>query len=192
MRARSTWRGHQSGVAIEDNARALGYICWEIALVKARSLHEDYVYENDDQRVGVIREYLCFLVHVADRLVFDSLGAERRSRFIQTLGDAAARHLQRNLEDVYGRGVDYRNPFIELLNERIAEYSQHGFADRRPGYPMLRGLGRHAQNLMGEDQTNRWVIDQIMEIDAPDAVEQLQRGLDNLFASAPTGKREAP
>ena len=34
---------------------------------------------------------------------------------------------------------------------------------------------------MGTDQTNKWVIDQVMDIDAPQAVKSLRKSLDNLI-----------
>ncbi len=185
MRIRTNWRENHKQIGLEDNATALGYVCWQISLSKARGLHqEDFIYSNDEQRTGVIREYLCFLVHVADRLVYTGLNEEQRSVFVGTLADSTARHFQRNLEDVFGKGKDYRRDYINTLNERINEYSACRFDDAEPGYQMRRGLGRHVLNLMGDDQTNRWVIDQTMELDAPDAVNELKKGLDNLFGTA--------
>ncbi len=185
MRIRTHWRDNHKQINLEDNATALGYVCWQISLSKAKGLHqEDFVYSNDEQRTGVIREYLCFLVHVADRLVYTGLNEEQRSVFVETLADSTARHFQRNLEDVFGQGKDYRCDYINTLNDRIHEYSAYHFDDAEPGYQMLRGLGRHVLNLMGEGQTNRWVIDQTMELDAPDAVNELKKGLDNLFGTA--------
>ncbi len=49
---------------------------------------------------------------------------------------------------------------------------------------MLRALGAHIQDIMGSDQTNKWVIDQVMEIDGPYLCLQLSGSLNNLFASA--------
>jgi hypothetical protein len=43
---------------------------------------------------------------------------------------------------------------------------------------------------MGRDQINRWVIDQVMDIDGPEAVAQLGRSLQKLYATqkpAPKG-----
>lgn len=185
MRTRSKWRKTKAGAGIEENATALAYICWQIALDRAKNLHlEDYEYSNDEQRTGVIAEYLFFLVHLADRLVYETLDEHARARFIGTLAHHAARHYQRNLEDVFGRDRDYRSGFIEMLNERIAEYSDYSLDRTGPGYQMLRGLGRRVQDVMGDSQTNRWVIDQVMEIDGPQAVLDLRKALDDLFGTA--------
>ena len=132
----------------------------------------------------MIAEYLCFLIHISDRLVHGSLDESARGEFVAALAHGVARHYQRNLEDVHGRDCDYRQQFIDRLNERAGEYGAQRFAGGAPGFSMLRGLGRHVQDVMGESQTNRWVIDQVMELDAPEAVQALQRSMDNLFGSA--------
>ena len=185
MRTRNKWRGGGQQRSIEDNATALAYICWQIALEQAKNLHrENFDYTDDRQRTGVIAEYLCFLVHIGDRLVFKSLDETARERFVNYLARGAARHYQRNLEDVFGRGGAYATEFIDMLNQRVQEYSAYSFAGNTPGYQMLRGLGRHVQDVMGESQTNRWIIDQVMDLDAPASVLELKKSLDNLFGTA--------
>jgi hypothetical protein len=185
MRTRDKWRVTSRSRSLEEIATALAYICWQIALEQTKNLHrEDFDFAGDEQRTGVIAEYLCFLVHVTDRLVFRTLDGESRLNFIATLARQCGRHYQRNLEDVHGRGRDYLTTFIDHLNTRAAEYAEYSFEPGAPGYHMLRGLGRHIQDVMGEGQTNRWVIDQIMEIDGPAAVLELRKGMDNLMGSA--------
>jgi hypothetical protein len=184
LRIRSKWNDPNRVVSLDDNATALAYAIWQVALGAARNLHaEDFAYTDDTQRLGVIGEYLAFGVHVADRLAHPHMDGDDRARFITTLGREAARHLQRNTEDIAGRG-EYREPFIALLNERSAEYAGLPFNDDRPGYGLLRSFGGKVQKTMGDSQTNRWVIDQVMEIDAPNAVDHIRRAIANLFQEA--------
>ncbi len=191
-RIRSKWQRNKGKPAsLEDNATALGYIIWQLALAAAKNLHaEDFAYDSDDQRVAVIVEYLAFLVHASDRFANESMDNEARERFIGSLGSGVARHLQRNKEDIAGTG-DYRTPFIALLNERTAEYAQTAFPDNCPGHECLRCLGDKILSVMGSTQVNRWVMDQVMAIDAPDAVDQLKQAMDNLFGTT-TVKLRAP
>ncbi len=185
MRTRSKWHKHRRQASLDDNATALAYICWQVALDKTKNLHQqDFVYDSDEQRTAVIAEYLVFLVHVCDRLVYRDLDQQQRQSFVETLARQTARHYQRNLEDVFGRGEDYTGRYIDTLNARIGEYSECSFDQDRPGYQMVRTLGSRVQDVMGDGQVNRWVIDQIMEIDAPDAVMEIRKALDNLFGSA--------
>ncbi len=185
MRTRDKWRNSSRSRTLEDNATALAYVCWQIALDRAKNLHrEDFDYSADEQRTDVIAEYLCFLVHACDRLVHGRIDETARGKFVGTLAHGVARHYQRNLEDVFGRERDYRSSFVERLNQRSAEYAACSFSGTEPGFSMLRGLGRHVQDVMGEGQTNRWVIDQVMELDAPEAMLELKKSMDNLFGTA--------
>ena len=189
-RIRSKWqRNKGKPAALEDNATALAYIIWQLALAAAKNLHaEDFVYDSDDQRIGVIVEYLAFLVHVSDRFANETMDNEARERFIGSLAGGVARHLQRNKEDIAGPG-DYRTPFTTLLNERTAEYAQTAFPDNRPGHECLRCFGDKILTIMGSTQVNRWVMDQIMAIDAPDAVDQLKQAMGNLFGTTTVSLR---
>ena len=182
-RTRNTWKKTGKPRSISDNATAVGYIIWQLALNGAKKLHlEDFRYDNDMQRILVIEEYLTFLVHVSDRIIFDDMSPEHRNEFVSGVAMATTRHLQRNKEDAAGRG-DYREDFLKKLNSRSADYGACSFPDE-PGYPMLRGLGSHIQLIMGSDQTNKWVIDQVMDIDAPDLFRQLHKSLGSLLDSA--------
>lgn len=182
-RIRDQWQDPTRQASTEDNALALAYVCWQLALTSARNLHaEDFVYQDDTQRVTVIREYLVFLVHTADRLAFELLDEAQRALFMSSLAAGCARHLQRNTEEILGI-KDYVEQFIDTLNQRNSEYGQCVFANGAPGYSLLRAFGERIQIVMGRDQTNRWVIDQVMDIDGPEAVAQLGRSLQKLCAT---------
>lgn len=183
LRIRDKWQNRQDAT-LEERANVLAYNIWQLALAGAKNLHaEEFDYRSDEQRVGVIREYLAFLVHIADRLAYDRLDEEERVRFLTRLARDTARQLQRNQEEIMGCG-DYKSPYLDLLNHRMAAYAEGSFRDGRPGYSLLRSFGEKVQAVMGADQINRWVIDQVMEIDALDAVEKMARSLDNLLPPA--------
>ena len=179
-RIRDRWRNAGQPVPLEENAKALAYVCWQLALTSARNLHaEDYIYDDDQQRVGVIREYLIFLVHVADRLAFDLLDEGDRPEFVSALAYNCGSQLQRNASEILGSG-DYRDAFIAALNDRSSDYGQCSFQSGLPGYSLLRVFGDRVKAIMGDDQTNRWVIDQVMEIDGPDLAKRLSKSFSNL------------
>lgn len=186
IRARDKWRDRNQVRSIEDNAVALAYTAWQIALTAAKNLHaEDFAYDSDEQRVGIIREYLCFLIHFADRRAYAGMDQESRHCFVSAMAREVARHYQRNLEDIWGQG-DYRDGFLEVLNERSAEYANTRFSDQGPEFEALRCLGVKTQEIMGMSQTNRWVMQQIMDLDAPQAAVELGKAMDNLLRSAQT------
>ncbi len=166
---------------VQDQASALAYIIWGKALNGAINLHaEDFRYDDDQQRIGVLSELLAFQVQLVDRRASEFLQASNRSELLQALCTKLADQVQDNLSDIAGPG-NYRPPFIKLLNNRFADYSNFAFAAQQPGYQCYRYLGSRVLEHMGDDQTNRWVIDQIMEIDAPDLTEQLNKSINRLF-----------
>lgn len=185
IRIKSTW--HDSGrnratvKSLDDSAQALAFIMWRLALEEAKQLHrEGFDYLSDKERVGVISEFLAFQVQVADRRAFELLEDAERSNFINALGQRVADHIQDNLADIAGPG-NYRTPFIDMLNDRLGEYAELSFDDGEPGFDFLRFFGGRVLSVMGDSQTNRWVMDQIMTVAAPEVVEKLSASMDNLF-----------
>jgi len=169
---------------LADQASALGFIQWRTALNSAINLHaEDFRYDDDEQRVGVITEYVAFQIQLVDRLSAGFLSDAERATLISELCAKQAEQVQDNLTDIAGPG-NYRKPFIALLNQRFEEYSEFGYVDDRPGYEAMRFLGHLVLNILGEDQTNRWVIDQVMEIDGLEIVDQNIKSFNRLFDRA--------
>ena len=167
--------------SLKDQASALAFIQWRTALTTAINLHaEDFRYDNDQQRVGVITEYLAFQVQLVDRLSSEFLSEGERETLISAICRKLAEQVQDNLSDIAGPG-QYQPPFIALLNRRFGEYADFGFNDAQPAYNARRFLGHSILMLLGEDQTNRWVIDQVIDIDAPALIDQNVKSLKRLF-----------
>ncbi len=184
MRIRDRWSKQGRTPSLEDNAVALAYVCWQVALSSTKNLHEQaFDYRHDQQRVAVIQEYLAFLVHSCDRLASESMISGERKVFLGRLAGECARHLQRNTEDVLGPG-NYSSPFIDIINARNRVYAQCTFERGEPGYALLRAFGDQIQQLMGQDQTNRWVIDQIIDIDSQESFAQIKRSMQNILDTA--------
>ena len=165
----------------EDQASALAYIIWRQALNGAINLHaEDFHYSDDQQRIGVISELLAFQIQHVDRETSEFISDGSRKDLITRLCQKVAEQMQDNLTDIAGPG-NYIPPFVSLLNTRFSDYAEFEYRDGRPGYPAFRFLGHEVLGLMGDDQTNRWVIDQIMEIDGPELIDQVNRSVGRLY-----------
>ena len=112
------------------------------------------------------------------RLV-DRLAAEReydedkRRRLIVALAMSLAKTVKDNRVDFDGEG-DHSKAFVELLNERMSEYAGFAYSDGEPGFQLRRRVGEHVQAVMGE-KDNKWVPDQVMEIEIPDALKVFKR-----------------
>jgi hypothetical protein len=175
FKIKTHWHKEEKERSIDEIAGAIAFSGWRIAVDKAVNLHsEHFDYSSHQQRLGVIIEYLLFQAQVVDRLVHDDFSAEERRKLIITLVARLAEHVQSNSEDMLGAG-DYQTPFFELFNQRMQEYSELSFDDEGPSYPFMRHLGYEIQQLMGDKQENRWVIDQVMDKDGLEVYSQLKR-----------------
>jgi hypothetical protein len=180
LRIRNTFK-NRGDATLEEKANILAYNIWQISLAGAKNLHEeDYLFESDAQRVGVIREYLVFMVHVADRMVFDKLNETDRVTFVNVLAQYTARQIQRNTEEIAGPG-EYEASYLAAINDRFNEYSRGSFEDGKPGYSLLRMFGENVRQIMGDDQTNKWTIDQIMDVDGPLLVGKMADSLNSII-----------
>ncbi len=188
IRIKSKWfrkdLDRPSETLLAENAQALAFIAWRLALDKAINLHgQDFIYDDDRQRVFVIGEYLAMLVQITDRHVYDRLEFGDRALFINALAKKLADHMQDNCMDLFGPG-DYRANFIQLLNARAEGYAEHDYSsDTGPAYNFIHYFGASVQRVMGEaHHANKWVIDQAMELDGPEVIGKLIQSIDNLFA----------
>ncbi len=181
LRIKSHWHKEEKDRSIDEIAGAIAFSSWRIAMEKAITLHnEQFDYSSDRQRLDVIAEYLLFSAQVVDRLVHKSFTPQQRQELIISLVTRQAEHLQENSQDLLGSG-DYRTPFIDKFNLRSEEYAQLSFdQDDGPSYPFMRHLGYEIQQLMGDKQENRWVIDQVMDKDGLEVYTQLKKLVKNL------------
>jgi len=164
-----------------DHASALAYIIWRQALNGAINLHdEDYRYDDDHQRIAVITEMLAFQIQHADRLCHSFLSDDERQELIRELCAKVADQVQDNLTDIAGQG-NYRPPFVQLLNERFSQYADFGYNDEEPSFECVRFFGSMVLDVLGDDNTNRWVIDQIIAIDAQELSGQISQSVKRLF-----------
>ncbi len=183
LRIKSSWHDDDADRSLDEIAGAAAFIAWRIAKEKAITLHgEDFIYESDEQRMAVIQEYLLFQLAVMDRIAVERLGMDdaQRKTFIIGTAKGMAGHVHDNAIDLFRPG-DHVGPFIEKLNERGGEYAEFGFTDEGPTYPFYRHLGWLMQQIMGESQENRWVIDQVMDKDGPYVAREIEKAMLNLF-----------
>ncbi|KAA6184330.1 hypothetical protein F2Q65_12770 [Thiohalocapsa marina] len=181
LRIKSHWWNDENERSLAEISSALAFIGWRIAVDKAISLHcERFVYRDDAQRLLVVQEYLLFLIQIADRMAHIQLDDEQRRELITQFARKCVEHVQDNSQDLLGPG-DYGSPFIARLNERSTEYAEFRLDDDGPTYPFLRHLGHEIQTLMGDQDENRWVIDQVMDKDGWDAYKRFAKAFRDLF-----------
>ena len=183
LRIKSRWHDDGAERSLEEIAGALAFISWRIAKDKAINLHgQDFIYETDEQRFAVISEYLIFQLQIIDRLAASrlELSDQERREMVIAVAKHLAGHLHDNSVDIFGPG-DYVGPFVARINERSTEYADYSYGDDGPSYPFMRHLGYEIQQIMGETQENRWVIDQVMDKDGIEIDREMRRAVSNLF-----------
>ena len=72
-------------------------------------------------------------------------------------------------------------PLSRWLNERSEEYADFKLDDDGPTYAFLRHLGFEIQQHMGDQDENRWIIDQVMDKDGFDAYRGFAKAFRDLF-----------
>ncbi|MCY4150475.1 MAG: hypothetical protein OXD44_07850 [Gammaproteobacteria bacterium] len=183
-RIRTAWKTHDRTVSISELANAFSAICWRIALSAAKNLHQqDFVYVNDEQRLAVIREYLFFQIHLSDRLVHEKFPEDDRNEFINSLSLNCLRHYAENTVELLDRQPDMEET-VNALNHATNSLAGFKYVDQQPGYEMYRLLGSRIRDILGEDQTNKWVIDQIMEIDGPEIFDLFYKSCSKLVRNS--------
>ncbi|WP_462321177.1 hypothetical protein [Halochromatium sp.] len=181
LRIKSHWWNDEQQRSLDEIGGALAFIAWRIAVDKAIVLHcERFIYRDDAQRLEVIQEYLVFLIQIADRLSHELLDDAQRRDLITAFAKKLVEHVQDNSQDLLGPG-DYGSPFLSRLNARSEEYAEFQLDDEGPTYPFLRHLGFEVQQLMGREEENRWVIDQVMDKDGWDAYKRFAKAFRDLF-----------
>ena len=181
---RSKWASKGRPKTVEDQASAVAFIAWRLSHEAAINLHgEDFVYRDDDQRLNVIAEFLAFCVHLVDRISYEQIPEDVRNELINALGSKLAEHMEDNRIDWQGPG-DYRTPLVNLFNQRFGEYAEEGFDDETgPKYSMYRHVGHCVQEHMTDDAEhgNRWVIDQVMDVEGPEIYKKIDNAMQNLL-----------
>ena len=181
MRVRSKWSRKDKTHSVEEIGGALAFIAWRIAANGVLNLeNQDYETSTQAQRLDIIAEFLCFTLHMIDRITIERFTPEERQRFMGELGLKAAKHMEDNRRDVQGPG-EYKQAFIDLLNRRLDEYSECAYSEEDgPSFVMRRLFGDHVGNVVGP-KNQKWVTAQIIDIEVPEILRTLDKSVPNLF-----------
>jgi len=182
IRVKSTWNDKTRERSAEEVGSALGFNLWRIAGANVLHLeNEGFQTDTYNQRLDVVAELLGFFVHVVDRMTSEKEYLEDKRRdLITALALNLAKTMHDNRLDVNEEKKDYKAEFIQLLNERMNEYSSFAYDGNEPGFQMRRRCGQHVTEVMGE-KDKKWVTDQIMDIEIPDALKTFKKVARNLI-----------
>jgi hypothetical protein len=174
-RSRKNMEGSQEPKTLTDLSSVIAFNLWKVAKELYRNMeNEDFRFDNQQQVMAITIEVMAFLVQVVDRTVYGKVEEEERGPFINALAQHLGRTLQETMTEMMGEG-DYMSAFYQTLNERFAEYAECPWdVQEGPGYAFRRTLGEKIADHMASVD-NRWVVEQVMDIEAPKAAESLMR-----------------
>lgn len=189
MRIKSRWfRDHQR--TPQEIAGALAFVIWRIgdnALKNTRNAKFEIAIGT--QYFSFLTEFLVFLIQVADRIAYRQLSAEDRMTFTSALANRVAETLAENQSRLMGNTIaEHKQFFIDKLNQRAGEYAEFNYGTDGPEFAFTRYLGFCMREVMDEKDA-AWVIDQMMSIAAPEAVEMVEKTLRDLFETEPRQPR---
>ena len=200
IRVKSHWFKAGASKTPEQHASAMAFIVWRAAhnmLKRMRGARFDI--DAGAPYFAFMRVVLVFLIAVVDRIAHARMDPNARLAFTTALVRHCADTLADNETELLGPqsdGASYGEQFIDLVNEVTQHYAEFGGDPHAaaspdvftPDFAFVRYLGsRLTPTLPPKDQ--RWVLDQVMASEAPEAVEIVQSAMRNLLSSAPRANR---
>ena len=191
LRVKTVWFKNAGGRSSAEVASVLASTIWRLADNIVSNLSKwDCDIVTPERGMRILGEVAAFLLHMSDRMAYGRVPEAERAQLIQAAGRRLAGIVQDNVREMFGDdGFDYKANFIDLLNRRAADYATFECAPEKPSYPLLRYLGLAVRELMLESD-QPWVADQIMDIQAPEALGTLKKTVDGLLAPAPARPRQ--
>ena len=190
MRIKSHWFKSGCERTAQEIADALAFIVWRIgdnALKNTRKA--DFEIKVGTQYFAFLVEFLLFLIQAADRIAYRRLCAEDRFAFTSTLANRIAETYAENHSRLLsGSSGEAKQHFINLLNQRADGYADFDYGEDGPSFNFTRYLGYCMEQVMDE-QDSGWIIDQMMSIEAPEAVQMLEKTIRDLYEAEPRQTR---
>jgi hypothetical protein len=141
------------------------------------------------QYFAFLSEFLIFAILVADRLAYRQFSADARVAFTGALANHVADTYAENKSRLMGGELKQcKNQFIDELNARAGEYAEFGYTESGPEFAFTRYLAFCMGQIMDEKDSD-WIIDQIMSIEAPNAVDMLEANFRKLLDTSPPKER---
>lgn len=167
-------------------ASVAAFTAWRLGLATIKQMRTaQFEIEANPQYFEVLREYLVFLIQVADRLALARLPLPERRQFTVSMAKRLAELLAENQSRLLGEAHEpIRGRFIDLFNTRADDYAQFDFGEGEgQDVAFMRGCSIALMAAVAP-QDRAWVADQVMSFEAPAAVKTLRQVLDNLVGTA--------
>ena len=189
-RLKTHWFKVETPKSADQTASAVAFVAWRAARhLIDRTRAAGFDVDPGAPYFGFVRETLLFLLACADRMAHAGLGAEGRVPFTTALVHHVARQLHDNETDLLGSGHDWGGLFVEQFNAVSQHYAEFGWSEPEgPDFGFVRYYGSRLEPFVPEHD-RRWVIDQVMAIEAPAAFDMLRRSMEGVHSTGPRPKR---
>lgn len=192
LRIKSEWFKAGAPKTPAQSASVMAFTSWRVAINALKGLRDaGFDIDPGPAYFGVVRELLVFLLCGIDRMAYARLGPEGRAPFTAALVQREAEILRDNEADLLGplADGDYAERFIDQFNALAPHYAEFDWsAAEGPDFGFMRYLGNRLEPLLPE-KDRRWIIEQLMLREAPEAVQFVQRAMDGLFDRTPRRAR---
>ncbi len=128
-----------------------------------------------------VSEFLVFLATAADRIAHRELDEQGRVEFTTSMVTRMSELVEENRGMLLGEAEpgECRRDFVARFNRRGADYAEFEYSDG-PDFGFRRYFAACLRDVLPE-KDQLWVIDQAMDIEAPEAIKALERTVAGLF-----------
>ena len=190
MRIKSNWFKEGRNHTPEELAGVVAFAIWRIAGNALKNTRKaNFEIAIGPQYFAFLAEFLVFLIQVADRIAYRRLPPEDRIAFTGILANRVAENYAENRSRLLDAQPDeIKQRFIDQVNQRADGYAEFDYGEDGPSFSFTRYLGYCMEQVMDE-RDSYWIIDQMMSIEAPEAVEMVDKTLRNLLDNKPRPPR---
>ena len=164
-------------------ASVVAVLAWKLAIESIKRMRKaDYDIDAGRPYFDFVCEFLVFLAVCADRVAYRELDETDRIEFTTALAQNIARFVEENRIMLLGEAQpgESQRHFLDLFNRRGAEYAEFGYDETGPDFGFKRFFAACLREGLPE-KDKLWVVDQAMDIEAPEALKTLDKTLQGLF-----------
>jgi hypothetical protein len=187
MRVKSQWFKSETPKSATEIAGAAAFIVVRIAQNSLKNMRNArFELPPGATYFAFLAEFLAFLALCADRIAHRRGDESWRIEFTTALANRVGAFLADNEASLLGVDTPeaVKRRFVALVNERSADYSDCRWSDDGPDYAFMRCLGHRVAEVMARHEQT-WAVTQVIDSEAPDATETLQRAMAGLMDETP-------
>ncbi len=193
MRVKSHWFREGTPKSATEIAGAAAFIAFRIAQNSLKNMRNArFELPAGARYFAFLSEFLVFLILAADRIAHRRGDDRWRVEFTTALANRVGEFLADNESDLLHADApgECKRRFVALVNARSPDYSECGWGDDGPDYTFIRCLGHKVAAVM-EEHEQTWAVSQVIDSEAPEAVELLARAMTGLTDASPRQSRAA-